>query len=91
MMAAMMKKKIRHKGVSSVKDLRTACVESGVNLIGCQMTIGLFDMKREDFIDEIDLGGATTYFEFTGDADVSLFIQEVSPSDQKVTVFVGLS
>ena len=66
-------------------------MESGVNLIGCQMTIGLFDMKREDFIDEIDLGGATTYFEFTGDADVSLFIQEVSPSDQKVTVFVGLS
>ena len=38
------------------------------------MTIDLFDMKREDFIDEIDLGGASTYFQFAGDADVQLFI-----------------
>ena len=74
MMTSMMKKKIAEKGVSSIEDLRTACIGSGVSLIGCQMTIDLFDMKREDFIDEIDLGGAATFFEFAGDADVSLFI-----------------
>jgi peroxiredoxin family protein len=38
------------------------------------MTIDLFDMKRDDFIDEIELGGAATYFEYAGDSDISLFI-----------------
>ena len=74
MMTTMMKNKIKSKGVPSVEDLREACIESDVKLIGCQMTIDLFDMRREDFIDEIDLGGAATFFEFAGDADVSLFI-----------------
>ena len=74
MMTSMMKSKIKSKGVSSVEDLRDACVEMDVKLIGCQMTIDLFDMKREDFIDEIDLGGAATFLEFAGDADISLFI-----------------
>ncbi len=74
MMTAMMKKKMKSKGVASVQDLREACIESGVQLIGCQMTIDLFDLSREDFIEDIDIGGAATFFEFAGDADVSLFI-----------------
>jgi peroxiredoxin family protein len=74
MMTTMMKNKIKSKGVSSIEDLRTACIESDVRLIGCQMTIDLFDMKKEDFIDDIDLGGAATFFEFAGEADISLFI-----------------
>ena len=60
--------------MASIEELRDLCIEADVKLIGCQMTIDLFDMKREDFIDEIDLGGASTYFQFAGDADVQLFI-----------------
>ena len=74
MMTSMMKSKIKSKGVSSIEDLRSACVEMDVKLIGCQMTIDLFDMKQEDFIDGIDLGGAATFLEFAGEADISLFI-----------------
>ena len=73
-MTKMMKQKIKKKGVASIEELRNLCIEADVKLIGCQMTIDLFDMKREDFIDEIDLGGASTYFQFAGDADVQLFI-----------------
>lgn len=73
-MTKMMKSKIKSKGVASIQELRDLCIEAGVNLIGCQMTIDLFDMKREDFIDEIDIGGAATYFEHAGDADIQLFI-----------------
>ena len=72
-MTKMMKQKIKKKGVASIEELRNLCIEADVKLIGCQMTIDLFDMKREDFIDEIDLGGASTYFQFAGDADVQLF------------------
>lgn len=73
-MTAMMKSKMRSKGVASVEELREVCLESGVQMIGCQMTIDLFDLKREDFIDGIEIGGAVTYFGEAGDADVSLFI-----------------
>jgi Uncharacterized conserved protein len=45
-----------------------------VKFIACQMTVDLFDFKREDFIDGIEFGGAATFFEFAGDSDVSLFV-----------------
>lgn len=70
----MMKQKIAAKGVASISELRDACLESGVKLIACQMTLDLFDFKREDFIDGIEFGGAATFFEFAGESDVSLFV-----------------
>jgi len=73
-MTMMMRKKIKEKGVASIEELRSLCIEAEVRLIGCQMTIDLFDMKQEDFIDNLELGGAATFFEFAGEADVSLFI-----------------
>ena len=73
-MTGMMKNTIKSKGVASVAELRNLCLEADVKMIGCQMTIDLFDIKHEDLIDEIDLGGAATYFEHAGESDVNLFI-----------------
>jgi len=70
----MMKRKLKTKGVASVEELRDICVESGVELIACQMTVDLFDFKHEDFIDGITSGGAATFLEFAGDADTTLYI-----------------
>jgi peroxiredoxin family protein len=74
MMTSMMKSKMKSKGVASVEDLRDLCIEADVRLIGCQMTIDLFDMNEKDFIDEIELGGAATYFEYAGQSDINLYI-----------------
>ena len=74
MMTGMMKNTIKSKGIASVAELRNLCLEADVKMIGCQMTIDLFDIKHEDLIDEIDLGGAATYFEHAGESDVNLFI-----------------
>ncbi len=74
MATAMMKRKIASKGVASIETLRTACLEADVRMIGCEMTVDLFDFDRRDFIDGIEYGGAATFLEFAGDADVSLFI-----------------
>ncbi len=74
MATMMMKQKIANKGVASIEDLRTACLESGVKFIACQMTVDLFDFKPSDFIDSIEFGGAATYLQFAGESDVSLFI-----------------
>ncbi|MEC8872406.1 MAG: DsrE/DsrF/DrsH-like family protein [Pseudomonadota bacterium] len=74
MMTGMMKNTIKSKGVATIEELRDLCLEADAKLIGCQMTIDLFDMKREDFLDDIDIGGAATYFEHAGESNVNLFI-----------------
>jgi peroxiredoxin family protein len=71
----LMKQTIKNKGVAAVAELRDLCVEAGVNLIGCQMTVDLFGFTREDFIPEVkEYVGAATFLPMARDADVSLFI-----------------
>jgi peroxiredoxin family protein len=75
MATTLMKQTIHNKGVAAVADLRQACIEAGVNLIGCQMTVDLFGYSREDFIPEVkEYCGAATFLPMARDADVSLFI-----------------
>ena len=71
----LMKQTMSSKGVAGVEELRQACIEGGVNLIGCQMTVDLFGFTREDFIPEVkEYCGAATFLPMAKDADVSLFI-----------------
>jgi len=72
---SLMKQTIHNKGVAGVAELRAACVEGGVDLIGCQMTVDLFGYARQDFMPEVrDYVGAATFLPRARDADVSLFI-----------------
>ena len=71
---AMMKNLIKKKGVASIEELRTAAVESDVNMIACQMTMDLFEYKLEDMIEGPVLGGAATYIENATKCDINLFI-----------------
>jgi len=71
----MMKQTIKSKGVAPIAELREACIESDVNLIGCQMTVDLFGYDRDDFIPQVkEYCGAATFLPMARDADVSLFI-----------------
>ena len=74
MATTMMKQKIKKHGVASLEDLRNLCLEAEVKMIACQMTIDLFEFKKSEFIDGIDYGGAATFLEYAGGADVTLFI-----------------
>jgi peroxiredoxin family protein len=74
MMTAMMKAKMKKKGVASVEDLRELCVEADVKMVACQMTVDLFEMNPSDFIDGVEFGGAATFFEFAGQSDITLYI-----------------
>ena len=74
MATAMMKNKLKKKGVASLEELRALCLEAEVKLIACQMTVDLFDFDRSEFIDDIEYGGAATFLEFAGQADISMFI-----------------
>ena len=71
----MMKKTVRNTGVATIPELRGLCIEAGVNLIACQMTVDLFGYAKEDFIPEIkEYCGAATFLPMAKDADVCLFI-----------------
>ncbi len=70
----MMKDLIKKNGVASIEELRELAVEAEVNMIACQMTLDLFDYKRDDLIDGASLGGAATYIEVATKSDINLFI-----------------
>ena len=74
MATMMMKKKMKKKGVASLQELRDICSESEVKFVACQMTVDLFDFKPGEFIDGVSFGGAATFMQFAGEADVCLFI-----------------
>lgn len=72
---AMMQQTVKAKGVPSIQELRDICVESGVRLVACQMTVDLFNFRQDEFIPEIDEWiGATSYLAEARKADVCLFI-----------------
>jgi peroxiredoxin family protein len=71
---AMMKALIKRKGVASIEDLRRTALEADVKMIACQMTMDLFEYKKEDMIDGPEIGGAATYIEVASNSDINLFI-----------------
>jgi peroxiredoxin family protein len=72
--AKMMKNLTKKKGVASIEELREAAVESDVRMIGCQMTMDLFEYSQDEMIEGIELGGAATYLETAINSDINLFI-----------------
>jgi len=72
--ATMMKNLIKKKGVASIEELREVAIESEIKLIGCQMTLELFEYERDEMIDEMEIGGAATYMAQALNSDINLFI-----------------
>lgn len=71
----MMHQTLKHKGVASIAELRSICIESGVQLNACQMTVDLFGYRRDDFIAEVaGWIGAATFLPVAQQADVALFV-----------------
>ncbi len=70
----MMKNLIKQKGVASIEELREAAIEAEVEFIGCQMTMDLFEFKKEDLLDDIQVAGAATYMEKALASHINLFI-----------------
>jgi len=72
---SLMKKTFKNKGVASVKELRDLCIEAGVEMIACQMTVDVFGFNKDDFIPEVkDYVGAASFLPIASKADVTLFI-----------------
>ena len=75
MATALMKKTVSNKGVASIEELRSLCLEAEVQMIACQMTVDLFGWKQDDFLPEVtEWVGAASFLPTAQQADVTLFI-----------------
>ena len=72
---AMMKKTVSNKGVASIEELRSLCLEAEVQMVACQMTVDLFGWNMDDFMPEVaDWVGAASFLPTAQKADVTLFV-----------------
>ncbi len=75
MATAMMKKTTENKGIASIGELRSLCLEADVKMVACQMTVDLFNYRQNEFIDEVqDWVGAASFLPTAQKSDVTLFI-----------------
>ena len=74
MATIMMKSWMNKAHVASVPDLLALCIESGVRLIGCQMTMDVMGVKKSDLIDGVEIGGAATFLDYAVEADIPMFV-----------------
>jgi peroxiredoxin family protein len=66
---------VKSKGVASIEELRSACIEADVKLLACQMTVDLFGYARDDIIPEVaDWVGAASFLPTAQKSDVCLFV-----------------
>lgn len=73
--ATLMSKTVENKGVASIPFLRDTCLEEGVELVACQITVDLFGHYEDDFIPEVSQWvGATTFLPNARSSDICLFI-----------------
>jgi peroxiredoxin family protein len=70
----MMKNLIKKKGVASIEELRELALEGDIKMVGCQMTMDLFEWSQDDMIDGIEIGGAATYMGEALESDINLYI-----------------
>ena len=75
MASMMMKRQFKDHGVASIDELVELCVELGVKMIPCGMTMDVFGFSKDGFIDGIEpVCGATHFLDWASDADVTLLV-----------------
>jgi peroxiredoxin family protein len=73
--STLMRQTMKNKGVAEVAELRSLCLEAGVNMLGCQMTVDLFGFTHDDFIPEVkEYCGAAHFLPMAQESDVTLFV-----------------
>ena len=71
----LMQQTLKNRGVAPITALRDACVEEGVRLIACQMTVDLFGWQKDEFMPGVtEWAGAASYLASAKEANVTLFV-----------------
>jgi len=70
----MMRNEMKRKGIDSLESLLQQAIDNGVEFIACQMSMDVMGVKKEELLDNVEIGGVATYMERAENAGVNLFI-----------------
>lgn len=70
----MMQMVMKNKNVSSLDELIKAAIDSGIEIVACQMSMDVMGLKTEELIDGVKVGGVGYYLGEAEDSNVNLFI-----------------
>jgi CoA-disulfide reductase len=70
----MIRKVMKDKNVSSLEELIQAGIDSGIEIVACQMSMDVMGIKKEELIDGVKIGGVGYYLGEAEDSNVNLFI-----------------
>ena len=71
----MFKKMMKDKNVSSLEEMRQLCIDLGVKMYGCQMTMDVMEIPKEAMIDTVgEPVGVGFFIEQSQQSETTLFI-----------------
>ena len=70
----MFKKMMMRRNVTPLATLVRQAQEQGVRLVACEMSCSVMEIRKEDFIDGVELGGVATFIAEASESKFSLFI-----------------
>jgi NADPH-dependent 2,4-dienoyl-CoA reductase/sulfur reductase-like enzyme/peroxiredoxin family protein/TusA-related sulfurtransferase len=65
---------MKNKNVSSLEELIQSAIDSGIEIVACQMSMDVMGLKKEELIDGIKIGGVGYYLGEAEDSNINLFI-----------------
>lgn len=70
----MMRGIMKHKKIDSLESMINQAVENGIEMIACSMSMDVMGVKKEELMDNVNIGGVATYLERAEEANLNLFI-----------------
>ena len=71
---AMIKQIMKKHNVDDIDTLITNAINMGVRVVACAMSMDLMGIKKEEFIDGVEIGGVASYLGAADDSGLNLFI-----------------
>jgi peroxiredoxin family protein len=69
---SMMNSWMKKANVAKLSEMLEICLDAGVRIIACQMTMDVMNIKKEELIEGIEIGGAATFLEFASQDAIAL-------------------
>jgi len=70
----MFKKMMKKRNVTPLPEMLRQAQELGVKMIACEMTMQVMEIRKEDLIEGIQIGGVGSYLAVASESKFSLFI-----------------
>ena len=70
----MMRKVMKDKNINSLEELIQSAIDSGIQIVACQMSMDVMGLKKEELLDGVKVGGVGYYLGQAEDSNVNLFV-----------------